>query len=247
MENFKVEMKNHFEMSDLGLMTHFLGIEVLQSRQGIFTCQENYIKKVLEKFGMENCKKVETPLAADMKIMKEDVAEKINPTTYRILIGCLLYITATRPDILFATSVLSRYMSSRSALHFKIAKRVLRYLKGTANLGMLYEKSHDNKFVDYCDSDWGGCLDDMKSTSSYIFQLGKCVISQSCKKQEIVAQSTAEAEYVSCSAVVNQAVWMRKLLFDLMQIQEEPTVIWCDNQSAVLMTKILCSMVVQNI
>lgn len=177
MENFKVEMKNHFEMSDLGLMTHFLGIEVLQSRQGIFTCQENYIKKVLEKFGMENRKKVETPLAADMKIMKEDVAEKINPTTYRSLIGCLLYITATRPDILFATSVLSRYMSSRSALHFKIAKRVLRFLKGTANLGMLYEKSHDNKFVDCCDSDWGGCLDDMKSTSSYIFQLGKCVIS----------------------------------------------------------------------
>ncbi|XP_059306525.1 secreted RxLR effector protein 161-like [Lycium ferocissimum] len=123
-----------------------------------------------------------------------------------------MYLTATRPDILQAVSVLSRFLNCASEIHMKAAKRVIRYVKGTLDYGVKFSKSQNFKLQGYSDSDWAGSVDDMKSTSGYCFSLGSGCFSWCSKKQDIVAQSTAEAEFIAAAATVNQAIWLRKIL-----------------------------------
>ncbi|KAK0596555.1 hypothetical protein LWI29_016765 [Acer saccharum] len=144
---------------------------------------------------------------------------------------------ATRPDIMFAASLLSRYMQSPTQNHMGAAKRVLRYLQGTLDYGILYQPVKDSKLVGFSDSDWAGCLDDMRSTSSYVFSLGSGICSWSSKKQKTVAQSSAEAEYVAAAKATSQAIWLRRILEDIGEKQEDPTVLYCDNKSAIAMGK----------
>ncbi|KAL0441844.1 UNVERIFIED_CONTAM: Retrovirus-related Pol polyprotein from transposon TNT 1-94 [Sesamum radiatum] len=159
---------------------------------------------------MESCKTVTTPLVTGEKYQKEDGSQKVDGSMYRSLIGSLLYLTATRPDIMFATCLLSRFMQSPSQVHYAAAKRILRYLRGS--------------------------VDDMKSTSGYTFSLGSGIFSWASKKQATVAQSSAEAEYIAAAATSNQAIWLRRILEDG-EKQEEPTTIYCDNKSAIAITK----------
>ncbi|KAL0373689.1 UNVERIFIED_CONTAM: Retrovirus-related Pol polyprotein from transposon RE1 [Sesamum radiatum] len=214
--DFKEDMMKTFEMSDLGLMHFFLGIEINQEKERIFICQKKYTETLLKKFKMESCKIVTTPLVTGEKYKKEDGSEKVDGSIYRSLIGSLLYLTATRPDIMFATSLLSRFMQSPSQVHYGAAKRILRYLQ---------------------DSDWAGSADDMKSTSGYTFSLGSGIFSWASKKQATVAQSSAKAEYIAAAATSNQATWLRRILEDMGEKQEEPTTIYCDNKSAIAITK----------
>ncbi|KAL4342366.1 hypothetical protein GQ457_08G025750 [Hibiscus cannabinus] len=195
-KKFKDEMKEVFEMTYLGEMTFFLGMQIRQKQNEIFVCQQKYAKEVLKKFNMEACKSIATPMNQKEKFSKDDGAEKIDDKLYRSLIGCLMYLTTTRSDIMHDVSLLS-------SLH------------------------------GYSDSDWAGCVDDMRSTSGNCFSFGSGIFSWSSKKQEIVAQSTAEAEYVAATAVANQALWIRKLLTDLHMEQEENTHIFLDNQAAI--------------
>ncbi|KAL0393106.1 UNVERIFIED_CONTAM: Retrovirus-related Pol polyprotein from transposon RE2 [Sesamum radiatum] len=184
---FKEDMMKTFEMSDLGLMHFFLGIEINQEKEGIFICQRKYTETLLKKFKMESCKTVTTPLVTGEKYQKEDGSQKVDGSMYRSLIGSLLYLTATRPDIMF-------------------------------------------------DSDWAGSVDDI-STSGYTFSLGSGIFSWASKKQATVAQSSAEAEYIAAAATSNQAIWLRRILEDIGEKQEEPTTIYCDNKSAIAITK----------
>ncbi|KAL0295953.1 UNVERIFIED_CONTAM: Retrovirus-related Pol polyprotein from transposon RE1 [Sesamum radiatum] len=170
-QDFKEDMMKTFEMSDLGLMHFFLGIEINQEKEGIFICQRKYTETLLKKFKMESCKTVTTPLVTGEKYQKEDGSQKVDGSMYRSLIGSLLYLTATRPDIMFATSLLSRFMQSPSQVHYAAAKRILRYLRGTKDFGIWYKSTNDAKLVGYTDSDWAGSVDDMKSTSGYTFSL----------------------------------------------------------------------------
>lgn len=232
-QRFKERVMHEFEMSDLGLMKYFLGIEVDQSESGIFISQHKYALDMLKKFSMENCKSVATPLVLNEKLHKDDGEPKVEGSTFRSLIGSLLYLTATRPDLMFSASLLSRFMQSPSQKHFGVAKRVLRYLKGTANYGIYYTNVEDATLIGYSDSDWAGCLDDYKSTSGYVFSFGSGAFTWNSRKQDIVAQSTAEAEYVAAASTANQAIWLRKILFDLQQPEEEPTTIFVDNKSAI--------------
>jgi len=167
------------------------------------------------------------------KLCKEDGAEKVDQAQFKKIIGCLMYLTATRPDILNAVSILSRFMHCASELHFKAAKRVIRYVKGTCNFGIRYTRSREFKLVGYSNSDWGGSINDLKSTSGYCFSLGSGVFSWNSKKRETVAQSTTEAEFVAATAAVNQALWLRKILYDLNLEQKESTEILVDNQAAI--------------
>ncbi|XP_028111765.1 uncharacterized protein LOC114310053 [Camellia sinensis] len=148
---------------------------------------------------MKNCKSVATPLIVNKKLSKEDGRKEVEAFCYRSLVGSLLYLTATRPDIMYATSLLSQFMHSLSQIHFGVAKIMLRYIQGTLDYGIFYEKFLDAKLLGFCDSDWGGCVDDMKSTSGYAFSLRSSIISWSSKKQQTVAQSSAETEYISAS------------------------------------------------
>ncbi|KAL0319362.1 UNVERIFIED_CONTAM: putative disease resistance protein RGA3 [Sesamum angustifolium] len=186
---------------------------------------------------MESCKTVSTPLVTGEKYQKEDGSQKVDDSMYRSLIGSLLYLTATRPDIMFSTSLLSRFMQSPSQVHNAATKRILRYLRGTKDFGIWYKSTNDAKLVEYTDSDWAGSVDDMKSTSGYIFSLGSGIFSWASKKQATVAQSSAEAEYIAAAATSNQAIWLRRILEDIGEKQEEPTTIYCDNKSAIAITK----------
>ncbi|KAL0358403.1 UNVERIFIED_CONTAM: Retrovirus-related Pol polyprotein from transposon RE2 [Sesamum angustifolium] len=180
---------------------------------------------------------VTTPLVTGEKYQKEDGSQKVDGSMYRSLIGSLLYLTATRPDIMFATSLISRFMQSTSQVHYAAAKRILRYLRGTKDFGIWYKSTNDAKLVRYTDSDWAGSVDDMKSTSGYTFSLGSGIFSWASKKQATVAQSSAEAEYIAAAATSNQVIWLRRILEDMREKQEEPTTIYCDNKSAIAITK----------
>ena len=142
------------------------------------------------------------------KLSKDDDFEKIDEGLYRSLIGSLLYLTASRPDILFVVSVLSRFMHSPSEKHFLAGKRVLRYIKVTVALGVQFSRSveGDLKLLGYSDNDWGGCVDDSRSTSGYLFSLGSGFFTWSSKKQETTAQSIVEAEYIATASAKNQAL-----------------------------------------
>jgi hypothetical protein len=186
-EEFKKDMVNKYEMSDMGLLHYFLGIEVYQDKEEVFISQRMYAEIFLRKFKMIGCKPMATPLAINEKLKKEDGGKKVDDTLYRSLVGNLLYLISTRPDVMFLTSLLSRFMHSPSHFHFAATKRVLRYIQGTTGYGIRYYRNYTVKLLGFCDSDWGGCVDDMKSTSSYAFSLESSVLSWPSKKQQSVA------------------------------------------------------------
>ena len=143
----------------------------------------------------------------------------------------------TRPDITFAVSNVAKYCSKPTKEHWIAVKRIMRYLKGTHNLGLTYKKSDSNSCVGFSDSDWAGDLDDRKSTSGYIFQVGGTAISWKSRKQSCVALSTAEAEYIALSLAAQEAIWLRQLNTDLQGKQPEPTILYEDNQAAICLSK----------
>ena len=236
-KTFKEEMMKKYEMSDLGLLHYFLGIEICQNEDGIFISQKKYAKTILKKFGMGGCKSVPTPLVVNEKLQNEDGSKEVDASIYRSLVGSLLYLTATRPDIMYAASLLSRFMHKPTQIQFGTAKRVLRYIQGSINFGIMFERNVVPKLFGFCDSDWGGSVDDSKSTSGYAFTLGTGIFSWQSKKQKTVALSTAEAEYVSASLATSQAIWLRSIMEDFGEKQGEPTPILCDNKSAIAMAK----------
>ncbi|KAM1578272.1 hypothetical protein ACFX1Z_039846 [Malus domestica] len=237
MNEFKTEMMGKYEMSDLGLLHHFLGLGVIQTESCIFLHQKKYARTLLEKFGLKECKPVATPLATNERLSKEDGSEIADESLYRQIVGSLLYLTATRPDIMFAASLLARFMHNPTRKHMGTAKRVLRYIQGTLDYGIAYEKGKDAVLIGYCDSDWAGSEDDMKSTSGYAFSFGSGAFSWASIKQSSVALSTAEAEYVSAAEATAQAIWLRFVLSDFGEEQVEPTQILCDNTSAIAISK----------
>ena len=234
---FKSCMMSEFEMSDLGNLQYFLGLEVQQVDDGIFVSQRKYAKDLLSKFGMQSCNGVATPMNPKEKLQQDDGTEFANPRYYRSLVGGLNYLTNTRPDIMFSVSVLSRYLHTPTMQHLGAAKRVLRYVAETTDFGIWYSRDANFKLFGYSDSDWGGCKDDGTSTSGHLFSLGSGAISWSSKKQEVVALSSGEAEYIVVTLAVCQAVWLRRLLSDLHKEQQGSTLIFCDNKATIAMTK----------
>ncbi|KAI5334234.1 hypothetical protein L3X38_024367 [Prunus dulcis] len=237
LNEFKKDMKEKYEMTDLGLLHHFLGMGVIQTDSSIFIHQRKYASSLLNKFGLTDCKPVSTPLVATEKLIKDDGSGAADEENYRKLVGSLLYLTATRPDVMYAASLLARYMHGLSNKHYGTAKRVLRYVKGTLDYGLMYEKGKKAVLMGYYDSDWGGSIEDSKSTSGYAFSFGSGVFSWASVKQNCVALSTTEAEYVSASEATTQAIWLRFVLEDFGELQAYATPMKCDNTSAISITK----------
>ncbi|XP_026410566.1 uncharacterized protein LOC113305779 [Papaver somniferum] len=140
-DEFKEAMIREFEMKDMGLMTYFLGLEVLQSDKGIFVSQKRYAKTLLERFKVSNCKAIRTPVEKRLKLEKGGNGECVNPTYLKQLVGSLRYLTSTRPDIVYGVGLVSRFMETPFQPHLQAARRILRYVKGTINLGMFYSTS----------------------------------------------------------------------------------------------------------
>ena len=170
-------MKLEFEMTDLGKMKYFLGVEILQN-QGIYISQKKYAKEVLEKFRIEKSNSVKNPIFPGVRRPKDE-GVKTNATMYKQLIGSLMYLTATRPDVMYVVSIMSRFKASPTELHLHAAKRVLKYLKGTIDLGILYRKRGNGELIAYTDSDYAEDIDDRKNTSGYVFLLSDGAVSWS--------------------------------------------------------------------
>jgi hypothetical protein len=170
-EDFKKNMVQEFEMTDIGLMTHFLGLEVVQKEDEIFVSQSNYAKDILERFKTESCNPVSTPVENGMELRKSKVGN-VDPTYFKSLVGSLRYLTCTRPDILYGVELISKYMETPDQSHLNAAKRILRYIKGTINKGMLYTSSKTFNLVGYSDSDWGRDLDERRSITGFVFFMG---------------------------------------------------------------------------
>ncbi|KAB2633881.1 retrovirus-related Pol polyprotein from transposon TNT 1-94 [Pyrus ussuriensis x Pyrus communis] len=183
------------------------------------------------------CKPVLTPLVATEKLTTDDGSGAASEELYRSMVGSLLYLTATRPDIMYASSLLARFMHCPTSKHVGIAKRVLRYIKGTLDYGLEYVKGKNSMLIGFCDSDWSGSIEDSKSTSGYAFSFGSGVFSWASVKQNCVALSTAEAECISASEATTQAIWLRFVLEDFGEFQNEATPVHCDNTSAIAITK----------
>lgn len=237
MIEFKKSMMQAFDMTDLGKMRFFLGIEVLQKPEGVFMCQRKYAADILKKFAMDECKPMKSPIVPGSKINKDVDGVGVDETYFKQIVGSLMYLTSTRPDIMFGVSLISRYMSKPTELHMQVAKRILRYLKGTINYGIFYKKGGEEKLLGFTDSDYAGDEDDSKSTSGYIFKMNSGAVSWMSKKQPIVTLSTTEAEFVAAAASACQAIWMRRVLRNLSYDQEGCTTIMCDNSSTIKFPK----------
>ena len=229
-------MQNEFEMSMIGELNFFLGLQIKQSKDGLFINQSKYIRDLLKKFGMENSKPYGTPMATSTKLSKDEEGKSIDPTLYRGMIGSLLYLTASRPDIMFSVCMCARFQSSPKESHLVAVKRIFRYLAGTQNLGLWYPKENNFELIGYSDADYAGNNVDRKSTSGTCQFLGRSLVSWFSKKQNCVALSTAEAEYVAAGNCVAQILWIRQQLRDFgLDYKEVP--IKCDNTSAINLTK----------
>jgi len=170
--SIKKELGKSFEMTDLGYVHYYLGIEVTQHPKSIFLSQKKYIGDLLNRFGMTKCNRLATPMEQNLKLTSIEGKEFEDATKYRQLVGSLNYLTTTRPDILFAIGILSKFMQQPCEGHWSAAKRVLRYLKGTQDFGIKYTQVDDFNLIGYFDSDFDGDKEIGVSTSGYAMSLG---------------------------------------------------------------------------
>ena len=229
----KTALANRFQMKDLGELHYCLGINVLHQGSTLKLCQKSYVEQILRKYGMEHAKPVATPAATDVRLQRDDGSKPVDPVSYQSIVGSLLYASiATRPDIAHSVGVLSKFNSCPTETHLTAAKRVLRYLKNTADYGMTYHKSK-GEIEGFSDASWGDDYDNRRSTSGYVFMNNGGSISWMSKQQSTVALSTAESEYIALFNATKEAVWLRHLHRDVTQTTSAPTIIQVDNQSAI--------------
>jgi hypothetical protein len=238
-EAFKKEMMRSFSMSDLGLLSYYLGIQVTQKEGVITLCQSSYTQKILEHAGMKGCNPCHVPMENRLRLTKNDKSPSVDKTKYRSVIGSLRYLVNTRPDIAYSVGIVSRYMEDPRGSHWAAVKQILRYLAGTVNYGCIYKKlsKSKTKITGYSDSDLAGDVDDRKSTSGSVFLLGTSLVTWCSQKQRVVALSSCEAEYIASANAACQGIWMSRLLSGLLGIQTPKVKLLVDNKSAIALSK----------
>nr|GFB10000.1 uncharacterized mitochondrial protein AtMg00810-like [Tanacetum cinerariifolium] len=180
----------------------------------IFFNESKYIKKMLKKFGLEDSKPTKTPMSTEIKLTKDDDADFVDSSKYRGMIGSLLYLTASRPDIMFSVFLCARFQESPKTTYLEAIKRIFRYIRGTIHLGLWYSKGTEIETIVYADSDHAGYYVDRKSTNDVCTFMGSCLTSWFAKKQAAPTISTTKAEYVSTGKACQQALWMKQALID---------------------------------
>ena len=231
-------MKKVFDMSDLGLLSFYLGVEVHQDSAGITLRQTHYAKRILELGGMDACNPAHTPMEERLRLSRQSTAAEVDPTQYRRLVGSLRYLVHTRPDLAFSVGFVSRFMERPTAEHQAAIKHILRYVAGTLEFGLHYTKAPGRaRFVGYCDSDLAGDIDTSKSTSGTLFFLGSNLVCWQSVKQKVVALSSCEAEYIATTTAATQAIWLSRLLADLLGRNVEVVELKVDSKSALALAK----------
>ncbi len=181
---------------------------------------------------MLSCRPASTPIEQNLKLCAES-GDPVNKERYQRLVGRLIYLCHTRPDITYAVSVVSRYMHDPRSGHMDAVYRILRYLKGSPGKGLWFKRSGHLSLEGYCDADWASSLDDRRSTSGYCVFVGGNLVSWRSKKQPVVSRSTAEAEYRAMSVGLSEMLWLRNLLCELKLLKNTCMKLWCDNKSAI--------------
>ncbi|GJZ53223.1 putative ribonuclease H-like domain-containing protein [Tanacetum coccineum] len=203
---FEKLMHKKFQMSSMGELTFFLGLQVTQKDDGIFISQDKYVDEILKKFGFSTVKTASTPMETSKPLLKDAEAEDVDVHLYRSMIGSLMYLTSSRPDIMFVVCACARFQVTPKVSHLHAVKRIFRYLKGQPKLGLWYPKDSPFDLEAYSDSDYAGASLDRKSTTGGCQFLGSRLISWQCKKQTVVANSTTEAEYVAAASCCGQVL-----------------------------------------
>ncbi|KAJ0927093.1 putative RNA-directed DNA polymerase [Helianthus annuus] len=230
-EEFRQLMTAEFEMSAMGELQCFVGLQVRQLQNGTFIHQGKYAKELLKKFDMDDCKPCSTPIATNKLVMSEEKDDLVDQTLYRSTIGSLLYLTASRPDIMFATCVCARSQLAPRKSNLIAVKRIFRYLKGAPTLGIWYPADGKIELSGFSDSDFAGCDKTRKSTSGGCQFLGNCLVSWQSKKQAAVSTSTAEVEYIAAASCTAQLLWLQNQLLDF-GITALKTPLMLDSQAA---------------
>jgi hypothetical protein len=240
-------------MTDLGQLSHYLGMEITITLDQLILTQSTYMKKVLKQFGMEECKPVSTPMepgVANTLIPAPDEADDATIKWYQQLIGSLMWPAVhTRPDLAYSVGVLSRYAHNPSPIHCTLIKRVLRYVAGTLNVGLRFSKGsqdvnnsysdnpHSDDLIGYSDSDFAGLKDKRHSTGGYVFMLAGGAISHSSRQQQTIALSSCEAEYMALSEAAKEAIWAGRFLHELgFRNVNQPVHLYADNKGAIDLT-----------
>ena len=230
---FRRNLFLEFEMKDLGELKYFLGIEVLRSKEGIFISQQKYVLDLLAQTGLLDCKPVDTPIVVNHGLRIDEEEEVVDQEKYQHLIGKLIYLSHTRPDIAYAVGVLSQFMHRPQKDHMEAALRVVRYLKGTPGRGVLFQKNGHLEIKTYTDADWASSPVDRRSPSGYFTFVGGNLVTWKSKKQKVVSLSSAEAEFRGIARGLTEVLWLKKLLTEIGVRIQSTCRLMCDNKAAI--------------
>ncbi|CAL2274253.1 unnamed protein product [Prunus armeniaca] len=244
----KFFLSSHFEMKDMGEASYVLGVEIHRdrSRGMLGLSQKGYIERVLKRFNMLSYASGEVPITKGDKLSRaqspqnELEKEEMKNRPYASLVGSLMYAqVCTRPDIAFAISVLGRFQANPRNAHWIAAKKDMRYFQRTKSFMLVYQRQESLELVGYCDSDFAGCPDDLKSTSAFVFLLARGAVSWKSSKQSTVAASTMQAEFVACYEATIQASWLKNFITGLCVVDSiaRPVQIFCDNSATVFYSR----------
>ncbi|XP_071728056.1 uncharacterized mitochondrial protein AtMg00810-like [Rutidosis leptorrhynchoides] len=227
------DLSVHFEMKNLGEIGCFLGLEVDKLENGYLISQRGYARSLLERFNMGESKPMTTPMEPNLKMKKDQGKELKNVKLFRQMVGSLIYLIITRPEIAYSVGIVSQFMQCPTNVHLDAAKRILRYVKGSMDHGLWYKKCDDYLLNGFVDADWIGDANDRHSTSGYCFNIGSAVISWYSKKQGVVALSSMEAEYIAATMAAQECIWLRRLISDILQEVDYVVKLKCDNESSI--------------
>ncbi|KAI5441086.1 hypothetical protein KIW84_010519 [Lathyrus oleraceus] len=220
-------------MKDLGKLKYFLDIKLAHDQEGLFLYQQKYTLDILNECGMLGFNPSLFPMEANHKLALANGPPYSNTLKYRRLIGCLIYLTITRPKLTYYVHVLSQFMQTTLQDHWNATIRVLRYLKSSPGQGIVLPKNNNLQLVSFCDSDLASCPITSKSTSGYLMKLGKTPISWKTKKQVTISRSYSEAEYRTITHATSEIIWLCNLLNTLQVPCTFPTPLYCDNQAVI--------------
>ena len=245
--HLKKLLRREFEMKELGEAKRILGMDIIRNRskKSLFLTQQSYIQKVLVRFGMNYGKQVQTPLASHFKLsaaqcpQTEAEQQKMACIPYSSAVGSLMYaMVLTRPDISHDVSLVSRFMANPGYEHWRVVQWIMRYLKGTLEVSLVYSGEDKNRhtLIGYVNADFAGDLDKRRSQTGYLFTLEGCTISWKAILENVVVFSTTEAEYTTAAEALKEAIWLKGMITEL-GAKQESVAVYSDSQSAIHLSK----------